>query len=179
PWRDGEALSDPRINTIVIGPGLGQGEAALTRFDAALASGKSLVIDADALALLSPSRPLGVPTIVTPHAGEFARLFSGEGSKIAATRALAQRHGAVVIHKGADTVIAAPDGRVAVHAPGDPWLSCAGTGDVLAGICGAMLARGLDAFDAAQAAVLLHGRAARRAGPGLIADDLVAAPIWP
>ncbi|MEQ1725696.1 MAG: NAD(P)H-hydrate dehydratase [Sphingopyxis sp.] len=178
PWRDGEALCDPRINAIVIGPGLGQGEAAVVRFAAALASAKPLVIDADALALLPP-HPLKVPTILTPHAGEFARLCNHSGDKLAATRALAERTQAVVIHKGADTVIAAPDGRVAVHSPGSPWLSCAGTGDVLAGICGAMLARGLDAFDAAQAAILLHSRAAKRAGPGLIADDLVAAPIWP
>ncbi|MEQ1510747.1 MAG: NAD(P)H-hydrate dehydratase, partial [Sphingopyxis sp.] len=177
-WRDGEALTDPRINAIVIGPGLGQGEGAIARFAAALASAKPLVIDADALALLPP-HPLDVPAILTPHAGEFARLYQGEGGKIAATRALAAQSGAVVLHKGADTVIAAPDGRVALHTPSSPWLASAGTGDVLAGICGAMLARGLDAFDAAQAAVILHSQAAKRTRPGLIADDLVASAIWP
>lgn len=174
-WRAGES---PRINAIVIGSGLGQGEDAQHRFDAALACGRPLVIDADALALL-PETPLQVPAILTPHSGEFARLCEHEGSKIVATQAFAEQTGAVVIHKGADTVIAAPDGRVAIHSPGYAWLASAGTGDVLAGICGAMLARGLDAFEAAQAAVLLHQRAARCAGPGLIADDLVSRAIWP
>jgi NAD(P)H-hydrate repair Nnr-like enzyme with NAD(P)H-hydrate dehydratase domain len=82
------------------------------------------------------------------------------------------------LHKGADTVIAAPDGLVAVHSPGTVWLASAGTGDVLAGIAGAMLARGLPAFEAAQAATLLHQRAALRASPGLIADDLLDGPVW-
>lgn len=178
PWRAGASLSDPRINAIVIGSGLGQGEDAQHRFDAALACGRPLVIDADALALL-PQTPLNVPAILTPHSGEFARLCAHGGSKITATQALAAQSGAVVIHKGADTVIAAPNGRVAIHSPGCAWLASAGTGDVLAGICGAMLARGLDAFEAAQAAAVLHQRAARRAGPGLIADDLVSRAIWP
>jgi|CXWL01.1.fsa_nt_gi hydroxyethylthiazole kinase-like uncharacterized protein yjeF len=178
PWRAGESLSDPRINAIVIGPGLGRGEDAEARFEAALANGKPLVIDADALALL-PETPMLVPTILTPHAGEFAQTCNHQGSKITATQTLAAHTGAVVIHKGADTVIAAPDGRVAIHSPGYAWLASAGTGDVLAGICGAMLARGLDAFEAAQSAVLLHQRAARCAGPGLIADDFVSRAIWP
>lgn len=178
-WRDGEGLSDPRIGAVVIGCGLGSGVAAQAKLDAALACGKPLVIDADALALL-PDAPLNVPAILTPHSGEFARLAPDlSGNKIAQTRSLAERLGAVVIHKGANTVIAAPDGRVAVARQGSPWLASAGTGDVLAGICGAMLARGIDAFDAAQAGVLLHHRAAERAGPGLIADDLIEAGIWP
>lgn len=178
-WRDGEGLSDPRIGAVVIGCGLGSGEAARAKVDAALACGKPLVIDADALALL-PIAPFSVPAILTPHAAEFGRMApDATGSKIAQTRLLAERLGAVVIHKGANTVIAAPDGRVAVAPQGSPWLASAGTGDVLAGVCGAMLARGLDAFDAAQAAVLLHHRAAERAGPGLIADALIEAGIWP
>lgn len=178
-WRDGAALADRRIGALVIGCGLGRYEKAQARLDAALASGLPLVIDADALALLGDRR-LTVPAILTPHGGEFARL-GGEptGSKIDATLAVAERLGAVVIHKGADTVIAAPDGRAALAPPGPVWLASAGTGDVLAGICGAMLARGLAPFQAAEAAVLLHNRSAERAGPGLIADDLVHESIWP
>jgi ADP-dependent NAD(P)H-hydrate dehydratase / NAD(P)H-hydrate epimerase len=182
-WRDGAALADPRIDAIVIGCGLGSGLAndgrAAGRLEAAMAAGRPLVVDGDALALVG-SRSFAVPAILTPHGGEFARMMPDAApDKIAATRLLAARHGAVVIHKGADTVIAAPDGRVAIQSPGDAWLSSAGTGDILAGICGAMLARGIDAFDAAQAAVLLHQRAAARAGAGLCADDLTARAIWP
>lgn len=177
-WRGGESLSDPRIGSIVIGPGLGQGEAAQERFDAALESGRPLVVDADALSLL-PNIPLRVPAILTPHGGEFASLCSSRGNKVTTTCAYALQTGAVVVHKGADTVIAAPDGRVAIHSPGSPWLASAGTGDVMAGICGAMLARGLEPFEAAQAAVILHQRSAKNAGPGLIADDLIAGGIWP
>lgn len=178
-WRDGEALADRRIGAVVIGCGLGSDDKAAARLDAALASGRPLVLDADALALLGDRR-LTVPAILTPHGGEFARLGGDTaGSKIDATLALASRVGAVVIHKGADTVIAAPDGRAALPPPGPVWLASAGTGDVLAGICGAMLARGLAPFEAAQAAVLLHNRAAVRVGPGLIADDLVQGSIWP
>lgn len=178
-WRDGEPLADQRIDALVIGPGLGGGTSAEERFKAAISTGKPLVIDADALALIGTGQ-LPQNCILTPHAGEFDRL-AGEiaGSKIERTRALAARTGAVVIHKGADSVIAAPDGRVAIASAGSPWLASAGTGDVLAGIAGAMLARGLPAFEAAQAAALLHQRAAVRAGQGLIADDLVAEAVWP
>ncbi len=112
--------------------------------------------------------------ILTPHEGEFARAFPElYGSKIDRTRAAAARTGAVVIYKGADTVIAAPDGRVVAAWPGSPWLATAGTGDVLAGACGAMLARGGDPFEAAVAAVGWHIARAARIGPGLVADDLV------
>ena len=178
-WRDGEALDDPRIAAIVVGCGLGQGEAAAARLAKALGTGKPLVLDADALAMLG-DEALRHPAILTPHAGEFDRLCEGKvGNKIERTLAVARRLRAVLVHKGADTVIAAPDGRVAIASPGTPWLASAGTGDVLAGIAGAMLARGLPAFEAAQAAVLLHQKAARRAGPGLCADDLIMEPIWP
>ena len=178
-WRDGEPLADLRIGAVVIGCGLGTGEGAQAKFDAARGCRKPLVIDADALTLL-PDTPLTVPAILTPHPGEFARLAPDlTGSKIDRTRALAMRTGAVVILKGADSVIAAPNGRVAIAPHGSHWLATAGTGDVLAGICGAMLARGLEPFDAAQAAVLLHHRVAARAGPGLVADDLIETGIWP
>ncbi len=178
-WRDGAPLADPRIGAVVIGCGLGSGESAKARLEATLNCGKPLVIDADALALL-PGVPLTMPAILTPHVGEFDRIAPDlTGSKIDRTRTLAARTGAVGLHKGADSVIAAPDGRVAIAPQGSHWLATAGTGDVLAGICGAMLARGLEPFEAAQAAVLLHLRAAERAGPGLIADDLIEAGIWP
>lgn len=178
-WRAGEALTDPRIGAVVIGCGLGSDDQAQERWAAALSSGKPMVIDADALAFIGDV-PLAVPAILTPHGGEFDRMTGGStGSKIDRTRALAERIRATVIHKGADTVIAAPDGRVAIAPTGSPWLASAGTGDVLAGICGAMLARGLAPFEAAQAAVLLHHRAAATVGPGLIADDLVTTGLWP
>jgi len=177
--REGDAaamLGDHRIGAIVIGPGLGRDEVADDRLDAALATGQPLVIDADALVLLGddPSRLADAPpTILTPHEGEFARLFGDlSGSRLDRARDAASLSGAVVLLKGADTVVAAPDGRAAIAPPGSSWLATAGTGDVLAGIAGAMLARDLEPFEAACAAVWLHGAAARAAGPGLIADDL-------
>ncbi|PTQ10227.1 bifunctional ADP-dependent NAD(P)H-hydrate dehydratase/NAD(P)H-hydrate epimerase [Sphingomonas oleivorans] len=172
---DQAALSDPRLCAIVIGPGLGRTEEARAALDRALGTGKPLLLDADALSLLA-GRPLPrfvAPTLMTPHEGEFLRLFGRiEGSKVERARLAAARAGAVVLLKGADSVIAAPDGRAAIAPPAPSWLASAGTGDVLAGIAGAMLARGLDAFDAGCAALWLHGRAAEMAGPALIADDL-------
>ncbi|HEX8215603.1 MAG TPA: NAD(P)H-hydrate dehydratase [Allosphingosinicella sp.] len=173
-------LEDPRIGALVIGNGLGRGSAAAEFLERALAAGHPLILDADALFLLAGEperlRSLGHMPILTPHAGEFERLFGlGEGSKVEQARRAAERANAVVVFKGADTVVAAPDGRAAIAAPASPYLATAGTGDVLAGIAGAMRARGLEAFEAACAAVWLHGRAAEQLGPGLIADDLVAA----
>jgi hydroxyethylthiazole kinase-like uncharacterized protein yjeF len=171
-------LSDPRIGAVAVGPGLGRGEAAKRVLEETLALDRPLVLDADALWLLAGTDALGqvshVP-ILTPHAGEFARLFGGlAGSKIEQARQAAERSGAVIVFKGADTVVAAPDGRAAIAAPAPAWLASAGTGDVLTGIAAAMRARGLDAFEAACAAAWLHARAAELAGPGLIADDLTA-----
>ncbi|SNS76596.1 yjeF C-terminal region, hydroxyethylthiazole kinase-related/yjeF N-terminal region [Sphingomonas laterariae] len=177
---EAEALADTRTGAVVIGPGLGRDAGARRRLRAALGAGHPLVIDADGLALLADGglshlRRLAVPAVLTPHEGEFRRLF-GEpaGSKIDRARDAAARSGAVVVLKGADSVVAHPDGRVAVAAAAPAWLASAGTGDVLAGIMGAMIARGLDPFTAAQAALWLHGDAAERAGAGLIADDLPA-----
>lgn len=163
-------LGDARLGALVIGPGLGKGRDGALR--EALSSAVPLVVDGDALTGFTAR---AAPTILTPHAGEFARLFGqGEGSKLDQTRAAARMANATVVFKGADTVIASPDGRARLAPLGTPWLSTAGTGDVLAGIAGAMLARGLDAHNAACAAVWLHGAAARAAGPAFIADDLIA-----
>lgn len=171
----GERLDDPRVGAVVIGPGFPAGDELLFDVEAALDSGKPLVLDAAAIDAALP-RLSETPrkAILTPHEGEFSRAFPQlYGSKIDRAKAAAARTRAVVIYKGADTIIAAPDGRVAAAWPGSPWLATAGTGDVLAGACGAMLARGGDAFDAAVAAVGWHIAQAARIGPGLVADDLV------
>lgn len=176
-----ELLDDDRIGAVLIGPGLGTGDEPAARLDAALRSNRALVLDADALTILAESgldrvAALAEPPILTPHEGEFKRLFGDiGGGKVDRAREAARRAGAVIIYKGADTVVAHPDGRAAIAAPSSPWLATAGTGDVLAGIIAAMRARGLDAFAAANAGVWLHGEAARRAGPALIADDLLTA----
>ena len=173
--RFGERLNDPRVGAVVIGPGFPAGDELLFDVEAALDSGKPLVLDAAAIDAALP-RLSETPrkAILTPHEGEFARAFPQlYGSKIDRAKAAAVRTQAVIVYKGADTIIAAPDGRVAAAWPGSPWLATAGTGDVLAGACGAMLARGGDAFDAAVAAVGWHIAQAARIGPGLVADDLV------
>jgi hydroxyethylthiazole kinase-like uncharacterized protein yjeF len=172
-----DLLADERIGAVVVGPGLGRSEDARARLNVALATGRPLVIDADAIVSLegSPERlaALSAPAILTPHEGEFARLFGTiVGSKVERVRAAAKRCGQTVLLKGADSVVAHPDGRAGVAPRAPAWLASAGTGDVLAGISGAMLARGLDPFDAACAALWLHGAAACAAGPALIADDL-------
>ncbi|WP_414898237.1 NAD(P)H-hydrate dehydratase [Rhodovulum sp. YEN HP10] len=186
-------LEDPRISALGLGPGFGTGsrEAGLLRL--ALDSGRPLVLDADALSLLAQQDALFSRLhggcVLTPHGGEFARLFPdlaeklsgrptcGPGfSRIDAVRAAAARAGAVVLLKGADTAIAAPDGRAALHAAlydrAVPWLATAGAGDVLAGIVTGLLARGRPPFEAAMAGAWLHVEAARVFGPGLIAEDL-------
>lgn len=175
PWS-AESLADQRVSAVVIGPGLGRDDAARERLTAAWDSRHPLVIDGDALRLFDSAQRLAAPVVLTPHAGEFDHLFgAGEGSKIDRARAAAGASGATVVFKGPDTVIAAPDGRAVVAGEANPWLSTAGTGDVLAGACGAMLASGLNPTDAAEAALWLHGRAARRLGPAFLADDLADA----
>jgi ADP-dependent NAD(P)H-hydrate dehydratase / NAD(P)H-hydrate epimerase len=173
-----EALADPRIGAVVVGPGLGRDAAAEERLAAALACARPLVIDGDALRLLAPDMLAGraAGAVLTPHAGEFAHLFGADDAdKITATLAAARRSGAVIVQKGADTVIAGPGGEVRLGSGGFPWLATAGTGDVLAGAIGAMLAAGLAPLDAAEAGVWLHGEAARCCGAAFIADDLAAA----
>jgi hydroxyethylthiazole kinase-like uncharacterized protein yjeF len=135
------------------------------------------VIDADAITQLGePGRLKGQDAIITPHEGEFRRLFGQiEGSKPERALEAARRSGAVVVYKGDDTLVASPDGRLGFRPAAPSWLASAGTGDVLAGMVAALRARGMEAFEAASAAVWLHGRAAELAGPHLIADDLAAA----
>ncbi len=168
-----EALADPKIDALVIGPGLGRDDDARRWVEIALRKPPAwTVIDGDALHLVDPDNlPRG--TVLTPHAGEFDALFgSGGGSKIDRTRAAAERCGCVVVHKGPDTVIAGPNGSLAVGEPGSGWLASAGTGDVLAGAIAARLAETGKLFGGACDGVWMHARAAAMVGGGLIADDL-------
>ncbi|MGP9820705.1 NAD(P)H-hydrate dehydratase [Salinarimonas sp. NSM] len=181
-------LEDTRLNVVALGPGLGRERArALVEAaaGAAHAANRALVLDADALtAFAGDHEALGSlcarvgAAVATPHAGEFAKLFSAcpeardAPCKLAAARAGAQALGIVLVDKGPDTVIAAPDGRAAIDATGTPYLATAGSGDVLAGFVAGLLAQGMPPFEAACAAVNLHGRAGARVGPGLIAEDL-------
>lgn len=180
-------LKDSRLNSVVLGPGGGVGTAMQAKVRAALDGERAVVLDADALTSFSGNfKALAQPirgrkdgaTILTPHEGEFARLFhrSEKTSRVPvknekatlAARAL----GAIVLLKGPDTVVAAPDGRVAIACNAPPWLATAGSGDVLAGMIAGLLAQGMPGFEAASAAVWLHGEAAAEFGPGLISEDL-------
>ena len=166
-------LADPRRKVWVCGPGLGVAAAQAAR-PVLLASGRQIVVDADAIT--GDPASLRGATILTPHAGEFARVFGPPGiDRITAVRAAAAQTNAVVLLKGADTIIASPDGRVAINANAPPWLATAGAGDVLSGLIAGLLAQGMPAWDAACAAAWLHSAAATAIGPGLIAEDLPAA----
>jgi hydroxyethylthiazole kinase-like uncharacterized protein yjeF len=171
---DTAQVNDPRVGAILVGPGLGDIPQILTL---ALTAPRPVVIDGDAIGHVGePERLVGHDAILTPHEGEFVRLF-GElpGSKPERALAAAKRSRSVIIYKGPDTLVASYDGRLGFAPPSPAWLASAGSGDVLAGIVAALRARGMPAFEAACAAVWLHGRAAERAGPGMIADDLIAA----
>ena len=173
-------LATGRRTAALLGPGNGVSPALRERVLATLAAGLPVVLDADALTVFAGDpkvlfRTLGPRCLLTPHGGEFGRLFKSEAGlagKLARARAAAARSGAVVLLKGADTVIAAPDGRAAINANAPPDLATAGAGDVLAGLAVGLIAQGLPTFEAAAAAVWLHGAAAAALGPGLIADDL-------
>ena len=177
-----DLLAEPRRNAVLIGPGAGVSLATQQRARAALAAGKACVLDADALTSFAddPAALTGAiraPCVLTPHEGEFARLFpdiakAHAADKLARARAAARAAGAVVLLKGADTVIADPDGRAAINFNAPPELATAGAGDVLAGLIVGLLAQGMRAFESACAAAWLHGEVASAVGPGLIADDL-------
>ncbi len=178
-------LSTDRISAAVCGPAAGLGDGVLARVEVMLRSGLPLVLDADALSLLTGrlellARAAAAPRVLTPHGGEFARLFGrapaaeDRSDRIRAAIAAAEATGAIVVLKGRHTVIAAPDGRAAVDETGGPELATAGSGDVLAGLVGAHLAQGMPAFEGACAAVWLHGRCGSLFGAGLTADRLVS-----
>lgn len=176
-----DLLKDKRLNSVVIGPGVEVGRAAQEMVAAVLATEAAAVVDADALTSFQDNpaalfRLLREPGVLTPHEGEFERIFKGVLAKaqnrIEAARAAAALAGCTVLLKGPDTVIAAPDGLATVNTHAPPSLATAGSGDVLAGMIGGLMAQGLDSFRAAEAAAWLHGEAAFRFGPGLISEDL-------
>jgi hydroxyethylthiazole kinase-like uncharacterized protein yjeF len=169
-----DLLKDERRNVWVCGPGLGVAQAGAKLAALIAAGGRQILADADALTACAgaPEKLRGV-AVITPHEGEFTRVFGAIGpDKLAAVRAAATATGAVTLLKGADTIIAAPDGRAVINDNAPPWLATGGTGDVLAGIIAALLAQGMAPFEAASAGVWLHGAAAQNIGPGLIAEDL-------
>ncbi len=173
-------LDDPRRTAALVGPGAGVSDGPRDRALGALGLGKPTVLDADALTAFAGEPETlfaavgAAPVVLTPHEGEFARLFAVAGDKVSRTRAAAAQSGAVVLLKGADTVIAAPDGRTAINANAPPDLATAGAGDVLAGLVLGFLAQRLPPFEAACAAAWIHGAAAASFGSGLIAEDLPA-----
>jgi hydroxyethylthiazole kinase-like uncharacterized protein yjeF len=191
-------LDDSRPAAFVLGPGFGVGEKARDFALAVLGDGQGrqngvegLVLDADGITsfedhpaslFITAGAKGAAKLVMTPHEGEFSRLFSSLAgddslSKLDKARKAAARSHAVMIYKGADTVIAAPDGRAAINANAAPWLATAGSGDVLAGVVAGLLAQGMPAFEAACAAVWLHAEAGSSFGPGLIAEDLPQALV--
>ncbi|MBZ9759581.1 NAD(P)H-hydrate dehydratase [Mesorhizobium sp. CA8] len=192
-----DLLGDRRPSAFVLGPGFGIGDKARDFTLAALAKNRQdggvegLVLDADGITSFrdaastlfeAAARPDAPALIMTPHEGEFARLFADIAadkalSKLTKAREAALRANAMIVYKGADSVIASPDGRTAINSNGAPWLATAGSGDVLAGLIAGLLAQGMPAFEAACAGVWIHAEAGSRFGPGLIAEDLPLAMV--
>ncbi len=179
--RDVDAFSvlvgDARVKAVLIGPGAGLIDRTRDFVLAALGAHKACVLDADALTVFKEApealfSAIASPVLLTPHEGEFARLFGTVTSREADAMRAAKTSGAVVLLKGSDTVIAAPDGRLVVNRAAPPDLATAGSGDTLAGLATGLIAQGMEVFDAACAASWIHADAARRFGPGLIAEDL-------
>lgn len=175
------AVAAEEADAVIIGPAAGVGEGTVRNLQALASTGAALVVDADALSSFrydveSLFACLDRDDVLTPHPGEFERIFPGllarSPERIAAAREAARRAGAVVLLKGPDTVVAAPDGRAAVSLNGTPWLATAGSGDVLAGFIGGLIAQGMDSFEAACAGAWIHAECGARHGPGLIAEDL-------
>jgi hydroxyethylthiazole kinase-like uncharacterized protein yjeF len=182
-----EFMADPRHNALALGPGGGVGPSMRYRVRAALDGDQAVVLDADALTSFADEPQALIDllvertdrsTILTPHDGEFTRVFNhfdeirDAKSKLERTRLAAALTKAVILLKGPDTVVAAPDGRASISDNAPPWLATAGSGDVLTGIIAGLVAQGMPGFEAASAAAWLHGEAGIEAGPGLIAEDL-------
>jgi ADP-dependent NAD(P)H-hydrate dehydratase / NAD(P)H-hydrate epimerase len=170
-------LPERRYTAFAIGPGAGVNDATRQRVLAMLATGKPVLLDADAISAFAGRtdelfQAINGPCVITPHGGEFTRIFDAAGDKLTRTRSAARRSGAVIVLKGSDTVIAAPDGRAVINSNAPATLATAGSGDVLAGIILGLLAQGMDAFPAAAAGVWMHGAAASDFGLGLVAEDL-------
>jgi ADP-dependent NAD(P)H-hydrate dehydratase / NAD(P)H-hydrate epimerase len=170
-------LTDRRYSALLIGPGAGNNAQTRETALALLGTGRAVLLDADAISVFASGlaglvRAIHGPCVMTPHEGEFARVFDVRGDKLSRARAAARASGAVIVLKGADTVIAAPDGRAIINSNAPASLATAGSGDVLGGIILGLLAQSMDAFLAAAAGVWLHGAAATSFGPGLLAEDL-------
>jgi hydroxyethylthiazole kinase-like uncharacterized protein yjeF len=173
----GRLLSDSRYTAFLIGPGAGVNDATRETALEILAAARPVLLDADAITVFASKadelkRAIRGPCVMTPHDGEFARVFDARGDKLSRARAAARQSGAVIVLKGADTVVAAPDGRAVVNTNAPASLATAGSGDVLGGMILGLLAQGMDAYLAAAAGVWMHGAAASKFGPGLLAEDL-------
>jgi NAD(P)H-hydrate epimerase len=171
-------IGDERRTAFLIGPGAGVDAFTRSRVDAILATGRPTVLDADALTVFAgEERPtnLGPHVLLTPHEGEYRRLFNDEGDRLSRARRAAGASGAIVLLKGSDTVIAAPDGRSIINGNAPAWLATAGAGDVLAGVALGLMAQGMATFEAAAAAAWLHGRAASLLGHGMTSESLIEA----
>ena len=170
-------LTDSRYTAFLIGPGAGISEATRESALAMLGTARPVLLDADAISVFASkagelARAIRGPCVMTPHEGEFARVFDGNGDKLSRARAAARRSGAIIVLKGADTVVAAPDGRAVINTNAPASLATAGSGDVLGGLILGLLAQGMEPFLAGAAGVWMHGAAAARFGPGLMAEDL-------